>query len=74
MGAVIFGITAMAWSVSADREHREKMPEVCLANQIADMVCGTNVRLQPDRFFPSRYWSREIIEYERERKAREDSL
>lgn len=30
MGGVIFGITAMAWSVSADREHRDKMPEVRL--------------------------------------------
>lgn len=28
MGAVIVGITAMAWSISADREHRDKMPEV----------------------------------------------
>lgn len=28
MGAVLLGITAMAWSVSADREHRDKMPEV----------------------------------------------
>jgi len=28
MGAVVVGITAMAWSVSADREHRDKMPEV----------------------------------------------
>jgi len=28
MGAVIAGITLMAWSVSADREHRHNMPEV----------------------------------------------
>ena len=28
MGAVMTGITLMAWSVSADREHRDKMPEV----------------------------------------------
>ena len=27
MAAVIFGITAMAWSVSAEREVRTKMPE-----------------------------------------------
>ena len=28
MFGVVFGITAMAWTVSADREHRYKMPEV----------------------------------------------
>jgi len=28
MGGVVIGVTAMAWSVSADREHRHKMPEV----------------------------------------------
>lgn len=28
MMGVVFGITAMAWSVSADREFRNKMPEV----------------------------------------------
>lgn len=28
MSAVVLGFTAMAWSVSADREHRDKMPEV----------------------------------------------
>ena len=27
MGAVVFGIAAMAFSISADREHRDKMPE-----------------------------------------------
>lgn len=26
--SVMVGLTAMAWSVSADREHRDKMPEV----------------------------------------------
>jgi hypothetical protein len=30
MLGVVVGITAMAWSVSAEREHRYKMPEVCL--------------------------------------------
>lgn len=30
MGAVIFGIAAMTWSLSADREHREHMPQVGL--------------------------------------------
>jgi len=32
MLGVVVGITAMAWSVSAEREHRYKMPEVCLSN------------------------------------------
>ena len=32
MLGVVVGITAMAWSVSAEREHRYKMPEVCLPN------------------------------------------
>lgn len=27
MGLVIFGITAMAWSISAEREYRTKFPE-----------------------------------------------
>ncbi|KAL8969661.1 MAG: hypothetical protein Q9183_001895 [Haloplaca sp. 2 TL-2023] len=27
MGVVIFGITAMAWSISAEREYRTKFPE-----------------------------------------------
>ncbi|KAF2479782.1 hypothetical protein BDY17DRAFT_304636 [Neohortaea acidophila] len=52
MGAVIFGIAAMTWSLSADREHREHMP-------------------QPEAFFPSRYWSRQVREYEREQRGRE---
>ena len=30
MLGVVVGITAMAWSVSAEKEHRYKMPEVCL--------------------------------------------
>ncbi|EMC96634.1 hypothetical protein BAUCODRAFT_122617 [Baudoinia panamericana UAMH 10762] len=55
MGAVIVGICAMAFSVSADREHRDKMPD-------------------PDRFFPSRYWSREIIEHERAQQASQSSV
>ncbi|KAI7259612.1 hypothetical protein KC345_g10258 [Hortaea werneckii] len=46
MGAVVVSICLMVGSVSADREHRDKMPD-------------------PDRFFPSRYWSREIREHER---------
>ncbi|PYH48450.1 uncharacterized protein BP01DRAFT_353605 [Aspergillus saccharolyticus JOP 1030-1] len=50
MGATVIGIAAVVWSISADREHRDKMPE-------------------PGRFFPSRYWSREIIEHERRQQA-----
>ncbi|KAI1749870.1 hypothetical protein F4782DRAFT_532952 [Xylaria castorea] len=47
---VIVGITALAWNLSAQREHRHKMPE-------------------PDRFFPSRYWSKQIKEHEAAQKS-----
>lgn len=36
MLGVVVGITAMAWSVSAEREHRYKMPEVCLPSTCRD--------------------------------------
>jgi len=52
MGLVIFGITALAWRVSAEREVRYRMPE-------------------EGRFYPSRYWSRQIVEHERAKKAAE---
>ena len=29
MSAIVFGVVAMTWKLSADREHRDKMPEVC---------------------------------------------
>ncbi|KAL2200508.1 hypothetical protein P885DRAFT_74342 [Corynascus similis CBS 632.67] len=45
-GFVIFGITAMVWKLSAEKEYRHQMPE-------------------PGRFFPSRNWSKQIIEHER---------
>ncbi|KAK3056528.1 hypothetical protein LTR09_002321 [Extremus antarcticus] len=48
---LIAGIVAMVWSVSADREHRDRMPP-------------------PDRFFPSRYWSREIREHDKAQRAK----
>ncbi|RQM07860.1 hypothetical protein DH86_00000735 [Scytalidium sp. 3C] len=48
-GALIVGITALVWNVSAEREFRHKMPE-------------------EGRFFPSRYWSKQIIEYEKSKK------
>ncbi|EAS31364.3 uncharacterized protein CIMG_06843 [Coccidioides immitis RS] len=54
MGAVIFGISAMAFSLSAEREFRTKFPE-------------------PGRFFPSRWWSKQIIEHERQQSAKESS-
>ncbi|KAF1345248.1 hypothetical protein BDV97DRAFT_303306 [Delphinella strobiligena] len=50
MGTVVFGIAAMAFSISADREHRDKMPE-------------------PGRFFPSRYWSKEIRQHDAQLKS-----
>ncbi|KKK12699.1 hypothetical protein AOCH_000360, partial [Aspergillus ochraceoroseus] len=54
IGAAMIGIVAATWSLSAEREHRDKMPE-------------------PGRFFPSRYWSKQIIEHEREQAAKKDS-
>ncbi|KAF2683936.1 hypothetical protein K458DRAFT_442977 [Lentithecium fluviatile CBS 122367] len=54
MGAVLLSITGMAWMVSANREHRDKMPE-------------------PNSFFPSRYWSKQIIEHERKLKEQKES-
>jgi len=49
MGAVIFGITAMMFNLSAEREYRDRFPA-------------------EGRFYPSRYWSKQIIEHEREVK------
>ncbi|KAA6407014.1 MAG: hypothetical protein FRX48_09080 [Lasallia pustulata] len=52
MAAVILGITAMAWSISADREQRSRFPE-------------------ERRFFPSRWWSKQIVEHERAAKGQQ---
>ncbi|RDW92056.1 hypothetical protein BP5796_01450 [Coleophoma crateriformis] len=49
-GIVIFGLTALAWNTSAEREYRTKFPE-------------------EGRFFPSRYWSKQIIEHEKAKKG-----
>ncbi|THV74175.1 hypothetical protein D6D28_02729 [Aureobasidium pullulans] len=46
MGLAVFTVAGVFFSLSADREHRYKMPE-------------------QGRFFPSRYWSRQIREHER---------
>ncbi|CAI7668338.1 uncharacterized protein N7487_002503 [Penicillium crustosum] len=54
MGAFVIGVAAVAFSISADREYRDKMPE-------------------PGRFFPSRYWSRQIREHESQQAAKNDS-
>ncbi|KAJ5181882.1 hypothetical protein N7449_012029 [Penicillium cf. viridicatum] len=54
MGAFIIGVAAITFSISADREYRDKMPE-------------------PGRFFPSRYWSRQIREHENQQAAKNDS-
>ncbi|CAI7620192.1 unnamed protein product [Penicillium palitans] len=54
MGAFVIGVAAVAFSISADREYRDKMPE-------------------PGRFFPSRYWSRQIREHENQQAAKNDS-
>ncbi|KAI0393011.1 hypothetical protein F5Y17DRAFT_459350 [Xylariaceae sp. FL0594] len=45
-GAVVFGIAAVAFKLSADLEYRHKMPE-------------------PNQFFPSRHWSKQILEHEK---------
>ncbi|KAK2787402.1 hypothetical protein FQN53_005313 [Emmonsiellopsis sp. PD_33] len=47
IGLVGFGIAAMAFSVSAQKEIRTKFPE-------------------QGRFFPSRWWSKQIVEHEKE--------
>nr|POE94566.1 hypothetical protein CFP56_16806 [Quercus suber] len=54
LSGVLIGASAMLWSLSAEREFRNKMPDA-------------------DRFFPSRYWSKQIIEHERTQKATKDS-
>jgi len=46
VGLAMTGIVAMVWTLGANLEHRDKMPE-------------------RHRFFPSRYWSKQIIEHER---------
>jgi len=51
MFGVVFGITALAWNLSAQREVRTRFPE-------------------EGRFFPSRWWSKQIIEHERAEKAK----
>ncbi|KAF2435574.1 hypothetical protein EJ08DRAFT_604576 [Tothia fuscella] len=52
MGAVLAGIVAVTWSVSANLEQRPRMPE-------------------KGRFFPSRYWSKQIREHEAKERDRE---
>ncbi|KAK0665884.1 hypothetical protein QBC41DRAFT_231815, partial [Cercophora samala] len=54
LGLCVFGITAMVWNLSAEREFRHKMPE-------------------PGRFYPSRYWSKQIIEHERAQKEKAEA-
>ncbi|EPS36559.1 hypothetical protein H072_9842 [Dactylellina haptotyla CBS 200.50] len=54
MGAVILGLGFVVLNLSANLEHRERMPE-------------------PGRFYPSRWWSKEVKEYEAAQKAKESS-
>ncbi|KAJ0160164.1 hypothetical protein CTA2_8453 [Colletotrichum tanaceti] len=51
IGAVMAGVVAVLWKISAEKEVRYVMP-------------------QEGRFFPSRYWSKQLIEYDREQAAR----
>lgn len=53
-GACVFGIAALAFTISANLEDREHMP-------------------RPDRFYPSRYWSKQIIEHEKKEKKKNES-
>ena len=69
MGAVIFGICLMAGSVSADREFRTRMPDV-RPTKLHALDAGTNIRAQPDRFYPSRWWTRQIREHEAAERAK----
>ncbi|KIW08718.1 uncharacterized protein PV09_00661 [Verruconis gallopava] len=48
-GAVLFGISAILFNISANIERRPRMPE-------------------PGRFYPSRYWSKQIREHEAAQK------
>ena len=59
MLGVVVGITAMAWSVSAEREHRYKMPEVCLPSMDAGSNGGHPAReLRSDSIWNSLTGSR----------------
>ena len=88
MAAIMTGICAVVWKISAEREHRDKMPEVrvsrcttdfclrissgLLESRWIDLVYRSDLLTclgQPHRFYPSRYWSREVIEYEKAQKA-----
>ncbi|KAF1832044.1 hypothetical protein BDW02DRAFT_503888 [Decorospora gaudefroyi] len=51
IGLTLGGIVALTWSLSANLEYRDKMPE-------------------RQRFFPSRYWSKQIVEHERKEDQR----
>lgn len=50
MSGVVLAITASAWVLSANLEHRDRFPE-------------------RGRFYPSRYWSREVKEHERQQNS-----
>ncbi|EXJ81714.1 hypothetical protein A1O1_07779 [Capronia coronata CBS 617.96] len=49
-GVIIAACAGLAWKVSAEREHRYRMPE-------------------REAFFPSRYWSKQIIEHDKAQKG-----
>ncbi|KAJ4584678.1 hypothetical protein HRR81_000484 [Exophiala dermatitidis] len=49
-GLIIAACAGLAWRVSAEREHRYRMPE-------------------RDAFFPSRYWTKQIIEHDKAQKG-----
>ncbi|PSN71444.1 hypothetical protein BS50DRAFT_486990 [Corynespora cassiicola Philippines] len=52
VGLAVASVAGLAWTLSANREYRDKMPE-------------------PHRFFPSRNWSKQILEHESKLKEAE---
>ena len=77
MCVVVFGITAMVWSFSAEHEHRWRMPEkgrffpsrqyAKFSIIHADMSEGSELIKDS----PKCSWSKQIIEYERAEAAKE---
>ena len=68
MGFVIFGITALAWKVGAEREHRFKMPEPhrFFPSRKYDSSAFPCLLAYSDIVYS---WSRQIIEHEKATKS-----
>lgn len=74
MGLVIFGITAFAWKISAEREFRAKFPEegrfFPSRWYVQSLSSVTQMSFQADLVVSHR-WSKQIIEHERQEKAKQ---